>query len=490
MNRALSIALLLLVAAGAPASAGSQRDREAARAAAREAARVAREEAQADRDEAQDEATREAAKRFSAELDRALRETRMAIAAQRSLPKGAVLLEDGTVLLLDGAELKLDDFEWVDAAQGRRPRREAHTDTVLRVGPGVTLSLQNLAGDIKVVTWDRNEVRVQAQHDRSDQLVTELRNDVVTLGVGPRHASNAEVEWTLTVPAWLPLELGGIESEIAVSGLRSSVRAQSVRGDVSVMNCQGPLEVYSTEGEVHVTDVSGNVTASSINSLVRILRVVGPIEVQSVNGDIQLEKVESPNVDASSLNGRVYYASRYQPRGRYSLSSHGGNVVAPAPNQSVKMSLSSYQGQVESSVPVPAQEPGTKRHPYKWQWRDGTFVPATPTAPPAPRSPRAPRGPRATPAPNAVPAAANAPQVELESFSGLIRITSEHEIQSLLSARRAAMDSARSLYTEGRRKIEQSRRLMREVRQQEIEARKRRMEAQAQQKPENRAPAD
>src|SRR5262249_25629942 len=154
---------------------------------------------------------------------------------------------------------------------------------------GITLALANLSGDIVVQVWDRKEVRIEAEHDRSDRLVASMKDGTLKLSVRPREAEPADVDWKLTVPAWLPLESSGIASEIAVSGLRSLLRAQSMRGDVHVMSCQGPVELNSVEGDVHVEDVNGSVTAGSVNRDVRIVRVTGPIEAQSINGDIQME---------------------------------------------------------------------------------------------------------------------------------------------------------------------------------------------------------
>jgi hypothetical protein len=342
----------------------------------------------------------------------------------------------------------------------------------------MTLSLANLYGDIRVITWDRNEVRVKADHDKSDPLFAEVRDGTVRLGVGSKEASPAEVEWELTVPAWLPLELSGIESDIDVSGMRSSVRAQSMRGDVTVTACQGPLEANSLEGEVYVSDVRGNVTAGSVNSIVRIVRVTGPVEAQTINGDIQLVKVESPNVDASTVNGRVYFASGYQPRGRYMFSSHNGKLIVPVPeDQRVKFSMSSFQGKVESSVPIPAPATAPRSHGHRGQrfrfvMQDGVAVPEpaeTPTAPKAPKSPPAPKPSRSL----------VAPEIELESFGGLIRLASAEEVnqvlaeqRALLAARRAALDSARVYQMRARGELEKARRYERQARAREAQLRR------------------
>lgn len=406
-------------------------------------------------DEPREDAAAAAAERFSERLELEIERAKLAAELARlgKLP-GAIITEDA-ILFVDGAEIPIDWLEWVDPVQARRARRAARTDTVLRVAPGITLALNNMIGDIRVVTWDRDEVRIEAEHDRNDELVTELRNAVLKLGVSSRHPSRAEVEWKLTVPAWLPVTISGIESEIELSGLRNIVRAHTVRGDVIVASCQGPIEANSVEGEVRVTDVSGSVTAGSINNIVKLVRVVGPVEAQTINGDIQMEKVESVDVDASTVNGKVYYASGYRPRGRYTFSSHNGKVIVPVPkNQNVNVTLSSFQGQIESSMRVPKPAPrakGRSMHAMRFKIRDGAWTPAGPELT-APRPPRAPRAPRAGVAPPATP------ELELESFGGLIRLASQEEVLTLLTNQRSLVAGARAQRAHARKAATDARR--------------------------------
>lgn len=431
----ISVALAVLVAMpDARVSACDKPGHDAVREAARDAAR---------------EATREASR--DAVRDAVREQLRAELRAAVALPPG-VLMTPRAMLFVDGPEVPLEWVQWADEAATRRSRRPTVTDTVLRVGPGVTLALSNLIGDISVQVWDRSEVRIHAEHDRDDRVIADLKDGTLRLGVRARHPVPAEVEWDLTVPAWLPLDLSGMESDIVVTGMRAPVRVQSIRGDVNVSSCQGSVEVNSVEGEVHVSDVSGNVTAGSVNNVIRLVRVSGPVEVQSINGDIQFEKVVSSNVAASTMNGRVYYASPFRAHGRYAFSSHNGNLYVGLPtDQRLKVKVSSFNGQVESSVPVPAPAPAPGAERYN---RGRAFyfttgdAPDPPSAPEAPRTPRAPRAPRAP----------QAPELELESFGGLIQFASQEEVQRVLRLQRSLLDSSRTTLLRVQRELERARR--------------------------------
>jgi DUF4097 and DUF4098 domain-containing protein YvlB len=122
---------------------------------------------------------------------------------------------------------------------------------------------------------------------------------------------------------------------------------------VVVRQSRGSLQLSSVEGGVRVVDARGRVQVASINNLVHLERVEGLVEAESVNGDIQLSQVDSPDVDASSVNGSVFFDSIFQKRGRYRLASHNGNLNVGVPvGAGVDVSVASFRGGFESGFPV------------------------------------------------------------------------------------------------------------------------------------------
>jgi len=139
--------------------------------------------------------------------------------------------------------------------------------------------------------------------------------------------------------------------------------------------------------------------------------------------------------------------------------------------------MSSFQGEVESSIPVPNPAPAPRargRH-FRFIMQDGRAWPDPATAPPTPSTPRAPRAPSA---PQGVTAGV-APEIELESFNGLIRLASQEEVlqvlaiqRKVLATKRAALDSARVYQLRGRGEMDQARRLERRAQAREDERRR------------------
>lgn len=226
-------------------------------------------------------------------------------------------------------------------------------DTTLAVRKGQRLEVSVYAGSITVRTWNRDAIRVQADTRRKDHL--DINADGSTVSVetsgkwGP--AGSADVE--ITMPAWMAVELSGVETDLSVEGCKCTVHAETVRGDVTVKGGEGNVSVQSVEGSVTVTDVNGRVEAQSVNESVTVERVRGDLAVQTVNGDVSLEAITSSSVEASTVNGDIAYDGAIQNGGRYELSTHQGDIVLTMPeNANATVSVNTFNGSFESDYPV------------------------------------------------------------------------------------------------------------------------------------------
>jgi hypothetical protein len=299
--------------------------------------------------------------------------------------------------------------EWIELAMpaGMPHLREVRSETLMVVPRSTTLDVRNFSGNISVRAWKRNDVRVVAAHARRDHLEPQLEDGTLSIAVLDRHGEPAFGDVTVLVPEWMALRLSSFESAISVQGVKAAIDAGSVRGDVVVRSSRGPLQLRSVEGGVRVFDARGHVQVASINNLVRLVRVIGLVDVESVNGDIQMSQVESADVEASSVNGSVDFSGPFQPRGRYKLTSHRGNLRVGVPvGSAVDVSVANYNGAFESGFPVltTPRERG-RRFTFtlggggsslelqsyegliKLMREDGLPVPPRPAAAPAPPSP-------------------------------------------------------------------------------------------------------
>src|SRR6185369_651735 len=83
------------------------------------------------------------------------------------------------------------------------------SDTTVAVRPNARLELENFGGSIVVRTWDRNEVRVRASHARRDYIRVSASASVVHVEAESRLGVARSVDYEITVPAAMSLDLSG-----------------------------------------------------------------------------------------------------------------------------------------------------------------------------------------------------------------------------------------------------------------------------------------
>jgi DUF4097 and DUF4098 domain-containing protein YvlB len=163
---------------------------------------------------------------------------------------------------------------------------EFHQTYPLNAGGRVALS--NINGAVKVVGWERNEVKVDAvkraytqerlseakiKVDASPNRVrieTELPEYRWSDRDGERHENPASVEYTLTVPrAAIIDEIDLVNGGLSIEGVTGSVHASSVNGHVTARGLTGPVNLSVVNGRLEASldrlNESGAVTLSAVN---------------------------------------------------------------------------------------------------------------------------------------------------------------------------------------------------------------------------------
>ncbi|TMQ72379.1 MAG: hypothetical protein E6K80_02950 [Candidatus Eisenbacteria bacterium] len=225
-------------------------------------------------------------------------------------------------------------------------------DTTLAVRRGTRLEVDNFAGDIKVRTWSRDALRIEASHSRRTRVDIDRAGAVIRLTAVGRMMPGS-VDYALTVPAWMPLDLHGMSAEIDVDGTRAAVTAKSINGDVRIKGGEELITASSLQGEVEVEDAHGRVEVSSTNQGVKLRRIDGDVLAESMNGMILLDKVEAKSLEASTVNGSIVFVGPMLSGGVYSLSTHNGTVlVGLSERPDVTVSVATFSGDFSSSIPL------------------------------------------------------------------------------------------------------------------------------------------
>jgi DUF4097 and DUF4098 domain-containing protein YvlB len=280
-------------------------------------------------------------------------------------------------------------------------------DTTFSVRSGSRIEVETFGGSITVRSWNRNDVRVQAQHGRRDVIEVDARGSSVRVEAEGHMGVAKDVRFTLMVPRSSHIEASGVETDIDIEGITGDVDAETVRGNVRVVG-GGRLKIESVEGDLSISGARGRVQASTVNRGIRVSDVIGDIDVETVNGPIVLQNVQATSVDASTVNGRIVYDGTLRDGGDYALATHNGAIWVVVPNgTNASVSVATFNGELDTTFEIPRFEANSQRRSYNFVLGNGkarldleTFGgdinlrrpgESLPTAVDPPRAPKAPK---------------------------------------------------------------------------------------------------
>lgn len=227
------------------------------------------------------------------------------------------------------------------------------TDTTITVGPGTRLSLRNHGGSIQVTAWDREAVRVRAEHGRRDRVRIGRRGGVLSIASVAERRAPGRVDYRLTVPRGMPVSLNGTNASAVVRGLKGDLSVLTVNGEIAVQGGSGAVSLTSVQGPITVRGARGRLQVNSVNGEIRMLEVAGSIQAETVNGPIELSRVVSDYVNASTVNGSLCYDGTIADGGHYRFASHNGDIAVGLPaGVDAMVRLATYGGRIRSDFPI------------------------------------------------------------------------------------------------------------------------------------------
>ncbi len=246
------------------------------------------------------------------------------------------------------------------------------TDTVVTVDPGSRLVIESFRGEVTVNTWDRNEMRVIGDHSRRTFVEIDRSRSGMRLRADG-YAGPAQVDYEITVPASMDLDVRGTFVSAYVDGVEGEIRVFSTNGDIDVRGGGGFIQLETVNGRVELAGAEGNVDVQTTNGRVTVTDVTGDITAQSVTGSVTLENIVSSDVRAETTSGGVYYDGTIEDGGRYTLSTHSGDVVvAMQEGVNATFGVSTYSGNLDTDFPVTVTGTRAQGRPFSFTLGDGS----------------------------------------------------------------------------------------------------------------------
>ena len=165
------------------------------------------------------------------------------------------------------------------------------------------VSLENVNGNVKITTWDREEIKVDAikkakKQEHLDVVKIDVQSTSEKIRIKTKYPdsknnnNSTSVDYDLTVPRDSRLN--------KISNVNGGVTIERVRGNVDASSVNGPVTGNWLAGELHLSTVNGSVKAT-------LGELRKPVSLKSVNGSVSLALPAGANADisADSVNGGI-----------------------------------------------------------------------------------------------------------------------------------------------------------------------------------------
>ncbi|HFA47570.1 MAG TPA: hypothetical protein ENJ95_00975 [Bacteroidetes bacterium] len=259
------------------------------------------------------------------------------------------------------------------------------TKTIEKTMPyknGYEVNIEGEKAEIKVETWDKNEVRVLteiiAKHpdreiaerdlDLMEYSAEQHGNDIYFRNYISKNGKKPESElkaiYTITLPADCPVYLKNNFGLTNVSNLTNSLRIHSEFSQILLENLRGNIGINSRFGDITGRKIDGNVSMTTRRSDITLHEIKGTWNITAQYGVMKFFTNASPDLLSMNINAEksdVYFFDPDPKYYGYSLTAHYGNISVPNDlkfnylensNQLKKAIFSSQMGQSNINVKI------------------------------------------------------------------------------------------------------------------------------------------
>ncbi|HEY0139889.1 MAG TPA: DUF4097 family beta strand repeat-containing protein [Thermoanaerobaculia bacterium] len=212
-------------------------------------------------------------------------------------------------------------------------------DRTFDVKPGANVALTNVNGGIRISSWDQPRVRVIAKKevdgDRDDlrEAMKELRVDIQQRDGG------------LVIQTHYPKDSGGNGVLGWLFGDRIDAQVQY---EVTVPRSMN-LDVRNTNGSIRVSEINGSFELDTTNGKIELTRCAGAIDASTTNGSINAELMKIAKgqpLRFETTNGRVTVALPGDFTGEIDAATTNGSIDTDFPVTTTRVGGNSLRGAI------------------------------------------------------------------------------------------------------------------------------------------------
>lgn len=232
--------------------------------------------------------------------------------------------------------------------------------------PTVRLSVSNVAGDVTITGWDRNEVQVTGQlGDGSKPLAINGSNDNLSIKVEPQGGSgwlnwNSDSRMSpstleLHVPKAAVLDVNVVSAGVVLDGLEGGgIQIDSVSGRARISARTPSLKVNSVSGNIELSGHADTADLQTVSGDILAPTLGSQAKLQTISGHVQASGGPWKRFTLSTVSGDVQLTGGIAPDGALGIDSMSGDVLLQLPSAATgSLHASSFSGDLRSDFGTP-----------------------------------------------------------------------------------------------------------------------------------------
>jgi DUF4097 and DUF4098 domain-containing protein YvlB len=239
-------------------------------------------------------------------------------------------------------------------------------DETWDVDADVMVTVENIAGEIEIVGWDKSQVQLTGElGDSVDELEISASSASLKINVDNKNMRNVDsTTLKLRVPEGAAIDASGVSANIDVRNLdNASMTASSVSGDVEVDISSRRVSIESVSGDVTFTGQTARISAESVSGDIELSGISGEVSATTVSGDMDLKAGMVDSGKLETVSGDLTFSGELSVNARLTAESMSGDVLLMLPaDQAGRFKAESFSGRIGSDFGSPSSArhgPGT-----------------------------------------------------------------------------------------------------------------------------------
>lgn len=215
-----------------------------------------------------------------------------------------------------------------------------------------TISIENIAGSIEIIGWDRAEAHLTGElGDSVDELEINATGSSLQISVINRNQRNVDsTELKLMMPKGATIEASAVSADIDISDLdNEKLTASSVSGDIDVDAVSRRVAIETVSGDLEFNGDTSRISAETVSGDMILSGIAGEIEASTVSGDMDLKAGAVDSLKLETVSGDATAFAEVSDNGRLSAESMSGDVAILLPaSQNGLFRAQSFSGRISS----------------------------------------------------------------------------------------------------------------------------------------------